>query len=230
MSVNLLEKLQSQLGYPLLQKIDPNTQVVKEDDKTPDEHRFSQAAIPAVLTALYSYSHTDVGAEQILKADPSIIWTNIIFSDHREEVIERIADYANYTKENVISKLDRIASLAINILHDAIPQPVTVHDVKKFMNGQRTNILPYLPAVLQMGELLHDNTLDDRTNKMEGPVSSIMQVIGGSYEMPSIKGFNNSSSSGIRKASNIAGLSLLTKPFLLMLKLVKHAYLKPPVG
>ena len=49
------------------------------------------------------------------------------------------------------------------------------------MHGQRNNILPFLPAELQMGELLHDNTLDDRTNKMEGPVSSIIRAIGGGF-------------------------------------------------
>jgi hypothetical protein len=49
------------------------------------------------------------------------------------------------------------------------------------MHNQRNNILPFLPAELQMGELLHDNTLDDRTNKMEGPVSSIMRAIGGGF-------------------------------------------------
>ena len=45
------------------------------------------------------------------------------------------------------------------------------------MSGQRHNILVYLPAALQLGDLLNDNAMDDRTNKMEGPVSNFMHNI-----------------------------------------------------
>ena len=43
-----------------------------------------------------------------------------------------------------------------------------------------------MPAALNMGELLHDNTLDDNTNKMEGPVSSLIQRIGSAFSTPVI--------------------------------------------
>ncbi|QNA43335.1 hypothetical protein [Lacibacter sediminis] len=181
MSINLLETLQIQLGYPALQKIDPNTQVVKENDETPDEHRFSQAALTAVLTALYNYSHTDIGAEKIRTSSSATTWADLIFTDNQQSVIKGISDYANYTKENVITKLNSIATAAVSIIQEQLPADATMHQVKKFMNTQRNNILPFLPAELQMGELLHDNTLDDRTNKMEGPVSSIMRAIVGSF-------------------------------------------------
>ena len=39
-----------------------------------------------------------------------------------------------------------------------------------FFTAQRTQILTHLPAALNMGELLNDSTLDDNTNKMEGPM------------------------------------------------------------
>ncbi|MEO7924436.1 MAG: hypothetical protein ABIR30_12220 [Chitinophagaceae bacterium] len=45
------------------------------------------------------------------------------------------------------------------------------------MNDQRHNILVYLPAALNLGDLLKDESLDDRTNKMEGPVSNFMHKI-----------------------------------------------------
>jgi len=35
-----------------------------------------------------------------------------------------------------------------------------------------------------MGVLLHDNTLDDNTNKMEGPVSSLINTIGNAFSKP----------------------------------------------
>lgn len=181
MPINLLETLQARLGYPALQKIDPNTQVVKENTNTPDEHRFSQAALTAVLTALYNYSHTDIGAEKIRTSSTATTWADLIFTDNQQSVVKRIGDYADYSKENVITKLNSIATVAVTIIQEQLPADATMHHVKKIMNTQRNNILPFLPADLQMGELLHDNTLDDRTNKMEGPVSSMMRAIGGGF-------------------------------------------------
>jgi hypothetical protein len=56
-------------------------------------------------------------------------------------------------------------------------------NVKKVMESQVHNVLTYLPASLHLGNILDDTTLDDRTHKMEGPISSIMQAIS--------SGFNN---------------------------------------
>ena len=49
------------------------------------------------------------------------------------------------------------------------------------MNSQRHNILVYLPAALYMGDVLNDEGLDDKTNKMEGPVSNLMHRIENSF-------------------------------------------------
>jgi hypothetical protein len=57
MSVNLLKNVQEALGYPALQKMDPNTQKMIHDEKTPDEDLFSQAAVPAVLPNNRSMIH-----------------------------------------------------------------------------------------------------------------------------------------------------------------------------
>lgn len=181
MSVNLLEAIQIQMGYPALQKIDPNTQVVVEDSSTPNEDRFSQAAIPAVLTALYKYSRTDEGAENILLGNPSTVWTDVIFADNKESILQKIAAYSFYSQENAMMKMHSIAASAVSMIKEKLPENAASHDVKLFLTGQRNNILLYLPAVLQMGEMLHDNTLDDRTNKMEGPVSSMMRAIGSQF-------------------------------------------------
>ena len=182
MSLNLLEAVQQELGYPALQKIDPNTQVVKEDDTTHDEHRFSQASIPAVLTALYNYSRTDEGATHILEADPATLWGDKIFTDNKTAIVQHIAAYANYTTENVTEKLNTIASCAVGIMwKEELPEDANMHHVKRYMSSQLPHILPYLPAALQMGELLHNNMLDDRTNKMEGPFSSFMRSIGSGF-------------------------------------------------
>ncbi len=51
-------------------------------------------------------------------------------------------------------------------------------DVKNFLTGQRHNILLYLDPALQLGKYIEDDTIDDSTNKMEGPVSGLMHKIG----------------------------------------------------
>ena len=184
MSINLLETVQQNLGYPPLQKIDPNTQQVVIDEKTADEDKFSQAAIPAVLTGLYKYVQSDVGATTFLRGDNSSNWVGEIFDDNKKEVIQTISAYAKQSNADPIAKMNAIANEAIKIVKENLPADAGIKEVKIFLADQKNNILLYLPAALNMGELLHDNTLDDNTNKMEGPISSLMQSIGAAFSNP----------------------------------------------
>ncbi len=184
MSINLLETVQQNLGYPALHKIDPNTQQVTADDKTPGEDKFSQAAIPAVLTGLYKYVQSDEGAAEFLKADHSMNWVGKIFDDNRKEAIQTILAYAKQSDEEPLTKMNAIANEAVKVVKENLPAEAGIKDVKVFFSNQRNHILLYLPAALNMGELLHDTTLDDNTNKMEGPVSSLMQSIGSAFTNP----------------------------------------------
>lgn len=185
MSINLIEKIQSNLFYPPLQKIDPNTQVVPADDTKPDEHPFSQAAIPAILTGLYKYVTTDTGAESILRGDISTNWVSWIFGDTENDVLQKIASYSGLPVETCLDRMSDIANEAVRLIRENIKRGATIMDVKNFMSAQRDTILLYLPEALHMGELLKDNTLDDNTNKMEGPVSSLMHKIGSAFSNPS---------------------------------------------
>ncbi|MBC7689628.1 MAG: hypothetical protein H7211_15775 [Aquabacterium sp.] len=184
MSVNLLDTIQTSLQYPPLQKIDPNTQEVVVNDSTPNEHRFSQASIPVVLTGLYKYSTIDEGAEKLLSGDFSTDWVSQIFGDTKNDVVEKVAAYSFQTKEDTVTKMNDIAQTAIRLIHDNLSPDATKMDVKNFMSGQRNNILLYLPEALHMGESLNDTTLDDNTNKMEGPISSLMHKIGSAFSKP----------------------------------------------
>lgn len=187
MSVNLLQTVQQNLGYPVLQKIDPNTQQVQEDVKTPDEHRFSQAAIPAILSALYKYVQSDDGAAKVLRGDNSTDWVSEIFHGNQRQVLETISSYSNQPGTVIKLKLNEIAAEAVHITKQRLPAAAGIKDVKSFYSGQRNTILLYLPAALNMGTLLEDDTLDDSTNKMEGPVSSLMHSIGAAFSTPVTK-------------------------------------------
>ncbi|MEO7767161.1 MAG: hypothetical protein ABIS01_07035 [Ferruginibacter sp.] len=184
MSINLVEAVQAKLHYPSLQKIDPNTQQVLVDPTTPNEHRFSQAAIPAILTGLYKYSTTDEGAETILRGDSSTDWVNLIFGSTKDDVVQKIASYSLALPGDALRHMNEIALGAARLIKENIKPGGTMMDVKTFMSAQRNTILLYLPAALQMGGVLKDDTLDDNTNKMEGPISSLMHKIGSAFSTP----------------------------------------------
>ena len=135
MSINLIEKIQSNLFYPPLQKIDPNTQEVVADDTKPDEHPFSQAAIPAILTGLYKYVTTDTGAESILRGDISADWVSQIFSDSKNEVVEKIASYSGLPVESSLERMNDIANEAVRLIRENIKSGATITDVKNFMSA-----------------------------------------------------------------------------------------------
>jgi len=184
MSINLLETVQQNLGYPPLQKIDPNTQQVIADDKTSEEDKFSQAAIPAVLTGLFKYVQSDEGATEFLRADHSINWVSKIFDDHKKEAVQTISAYAKQPDADPVKKMNAIANEAVKVVKENLPAEAAIKDVKIFFKNQKNNILLYLPAALNMGELLKDDTLDDNTNKMEGPISSLVKSIGTAFTNP----------------------------------------------
>ena len=184
MSIHLLEAVQQNLGYPALQKIDPNTQQVALSEKNPAEDKFSQAAIPAVLTGLYKYVQSNEGAEEFLRGENSPNWVARIFADHKKEVIQTISSYAMQPGEDPVEEMNTIANEAVRVVKGNLPPDATVKEVKFYFSNQRNNILLYLLPELSMGELLHDPGLDDKTNKMEGPISSLMKTIGAAFSSP----------------------------------------------
>jgi hypothetical protein len=183
---NLIEIIQTNLAYPALQKIDPNTQQVFVNQNTPDEHSFSQAAIPAICIAMYQYVQTDEGALELLNNDKNINWIAAIFDNKKNEVVERIAAYAKQSNEDPIKKMNTIIQEAIKITKENIGTGELIIEVKNYFNNQKNNILLYLPAALNIGTLIHDSSLDDNTNKMEGPISSLMQSIGAAFSKPEL--------------------------------------------
>lgn len=183
MSVNLLQQVQQFLGYPELKKIDPNTGSVDSNSEVSINY-FSQAAIPAVLTALYKYVQSDDGAEEVLRGDPSTDWAGKIFHENKQEAVAKIKSFSDSGAEHATPKMNEIAATAVRIVKNNLPESVTIKEVKSFFLNQRNNILPYLPPELKLGDLLNDDTVDDNVNKMEGPISSLMNSIGSAFSNP----------------------------------------------
>lgn len=177
MATNLVETIQKNLGFPKLQKIDPNSQETKEAVPRHSLEKLGQAAIPAVLTALYRYASFDEGGYAVLSNADRTGWLGIIFEGKEKTAIEKVARYAGVAETEAETAMKNIADETVMTIKRLVSKPQTPAQVRLFMSNQRHNILVHLPAALQMGDLLNQDSLDDRTNKMEGPVSSFMHKI-----------------------------------------------------
>lgn len=177
MADNIVEQIQKNLGFSPLHKIDPNTQEVKHKESVAEAKSLAQAAIPATLLGLYKYGNTEQGAEEILRGSRAADWLGIFYGDKRDETIHKVAAYAHVPEEEAAQQMDRIASEAVKIVKQHLIAGSGYAQVKDYIAQQRKSILVYLPAELQLGYLINDNTLDDRTNKMEGPMSNSLHFI-----------------------------------------------------
>lgn len=173
---NILEIIAQNLGYPALEKIDPNSQEPKHPEHNVEE-KIAQAAIPAVLAAMYKFSRTPEGQNYLSHSSPqSDDLLNNIYMGNASEAIRKVAEYAGISEPEAESRMEEIADEAVNIVRKAVSKGGS-EAVQKYMADQGHAILVYLPAALKMGDVLQDETIDDRTNKMEGPVSNWMHKI-----------------------------------------------------
>ena len=62
---NIIEAIQKKLGYPALEKIDPNIQETKDKSLRTTEEKLAQSAIPVVLAGFYKYTSIDEGAKAL---------------------------------------------------------------------------------------------------------------------------------------------------------------------
>lgn len=176
MASNIVEAIRKNLGLPELQKVDPNTQEVKKPEKVMGDAFFYQAAVPAVLIGLYKFTRVKDGNTAICYNLSSGSLLHTILGDITDRAVNKVANYTGATTEFTAENMERIAVEAVNVLKKQIPQP-NDGEVKSYFTGQRSNILKVLPAGLQIGEVLLDDSIDDRTNKMEGPVSGNLHWI-----------------------------------------------------
>ena len=179
-TTNIIELLQQTLNSKPLQKVNPNTQEVKKSAAdTTNASKLQQAVISAVLTGFYKLTRTPEGAGQVLGGNLSTTWGDLLFGNSKDELIGRIVSYSVSSPANVSGEIEMTAIEAANIIKTNAGgnKTATVEDVAGYMKDQRNNILHYLPAALQLGSLLDDDTLDDHTHKMDGPVSGLMHAI-----------------------------------------------------
>ncbi len=178
MAINILDELIKNLGLPPLKKVDPNTQTVVINTDKEKEHRLAQAIAPAAVAGLYDCVRSEEGLDFLTGNNSSPDWLQLFFANNAPEVKERLALYTDNSKEAVQTHFNAVAAEAVKILKNTATEQDRRSSIRDIMGTQRDFFLPYLPGELKIGILLEDTTLDDRTNKMEGPVSSLMNKIG----------------------------------------------------
>ena len=171
--MNLPQQLQQYLNYPALQVSDVNTGL-PEDEKTFD--RLSQSALITFLAGLYKVTRSKESAALISKETNAQQLLSAIFNN--EEEMKTIATYADQPIGAVKLKVAEVTNGYLVFIQQLPVEETQKEDyLQNLMSDQRHEILRYVPVGLKLGELLNDGSLEDNTNKMEGPISSLMHKI-----------------------------------------------------
>lgn len=164
MSESLIAGMQQAL-HTNIEKIDVNDPDLHATIHPGKAEALAQAAIPSVLIGVLIHL-----AKQ---KEPTgrVPDMDTVFAQKSANVVDAIAAYARTSKEEagayVIKVIEVLNQLAAD-QHEG--------DGKRLMSAlesQQSEILKYLPSDLGIGSTLGIDLIDDRTHKMEGPLSSI---------------------------------------------------------
>lgn len=179
MADNIVKKVLEKFQIESFIKINPNTQKEERPSSATGANakQFEQAVVTAVLAGLYKYGSTDDGAKNLFSISNSQELLNQFFADHKEDVTNGLSAYGNVLPLQVDALMESIAIESVEAVKETVGADAKPEAIRSYIAGQRHNILVYLPPDLQLGKLIGDEIIDDRTNKMEGPVSSFMHFI-----------------------------------------------------
>jgi hypothetical protein len=186
MTDNLIKHLQDYLGAHI-EKVDPNTQAISDDIHPHRYDLLAQAAVPAVLVAYYKFTRTELGVKEIIADNGKQPPLDYLLEGNKNELVKRIAAYAKVPAEQAENTMDAVADECLRFVRNELGSTLTPESLQLYFAGQRHSILSHLPEDLLVGELLNDSTIDDRTNKMEGPASGLAQSIQNLFSSPGIE-------------------------------------------
>src|SRR5215831_10082201 len=114
MANNIVETIQKNMGLPALHKIDPNIQEIKEKTLRPVREKLAQAAIPAVLTALYKFTRTDEGCQTMISNAGYRDWLGAFFEGTERVAVDKVAQYADVSREEAENLMENVADESVN--------------------------------------------------------------------------------------------------------------------
>jgi hypothetical protein len=173
--MHITEEIQKNLGFSALEKIDPNTQLVPGQEMIGNS-ALAQAGIPAILLGILIRLEQNPTLEW-LGPDQSGSHIERIFGDSSATVITHILQYSKTNDQHAVQELEHIAAEATRVIRKKLGDHSNESNIRHFAAANKPDILLYLPPALELGKILHNNNLDDRTGKMEGPVSSFMHKL-----------------------------------------------------
>jgi hypothetical protein len=182
--MNIIETIQKNLGFDALKKIDPNTQETVGTDTVMGNSAVAQAGIPAILLGIFNKLEEQPDVN-MLQTESGNLLENI-FGKSSASLIQQVENYSKVRDKHIAQQLEHIASESLRVVKEGIGEPADEAQVRKFVAKNKPETLLYLPPSLELGTLLKNNNLDDRTGKMEGPVSTFLRSVE--------KAFNTSSS------------------------------------
>jgi hypothetical protein len=173
--MNIIETIQKSLGFDALKKIDPNTQETVGEDTAMGNSAVAQAGIPAILLGIFNKleENPDLNA---LRGEQGNLLENI-FGKSTGMLIHQIENYSKFRDKHIAQQLEHIASESLRVVKEGIGDKADENHVRNFVAKNKPETLLYLPPTLDLGTLLKNNNLDDRTAKMEGPVSTFMHKV-----------------------------------------------------
>lgn len=172
--MNITETIQKNLGFGKMQKIDPNSQEVTDTEQIHGNNAIAQAGIPAVLLGLFNRLEKEPDASWLAGDQPTGSLLEKIFGNSDKKLIEQVAQYSRMPAALVKPEMEHIASEAVRVTRDNIKDLGNEDSISAFVARHKQDVLLYLPATIKLGQIVGNNNLDDRTNKMEGPISSLM--------------------------------------------------------
>ena len=177
--MNLPEQLQEYLHYPKLQLIDVNTGLPEHEEVFDAP---GQAVLIAFLTGLYAGTRSKEAAAAIAVLKDADQLLKSIF-ENENEILNTISAFTKQPVDISKNKLTEVSKGFIAYLQQHIPAEELNKEgyLQGLMTTQRHEILRYLPTGLRLGDSLKDETLEDKSNKMEGPISSLMHKIESSF-------------------------------------------------
>jgi hypothetical protein len=173
--MNIIETVQSNLGFEALKKIDPNTQETTGDDTVMGNSAIAQAGIPAILLGIYNQLEESPNLSLLESEQGNLL--EKIFGKSAELVVKQIDDYSKFKDKHSVQQLEHIAAESMRVIKEKLGDRADENAIRNFVSKNKSDTLLYLPPSLDLGNILHNNNLDDRTGKMEGPVSSFMRKI-----------------------------------------------------
>jgi hypothetical protein len=172
-----VQSIQEQMGFPPLQKVDANTGDVK-DQHQEGRQRLGQAAIPAALAIVAKYAASDNGLKRLAAGPVESNWLKEILGAGRHTMIRQVAEYAGADPATASRTMQEAIQLAVHQGAHLNAENETSPAQQTFYASLLTEALSFLPAAVPIGNAMNDDTLDDQTHKMEGPLSSLAHSIG----------------------------------------------------